>query len=243
MRPPPNVSGAGLASWHDGIACEVDFWTRWFETGGLDWPNDYARRLDPNAELDPLIESELSGVIGRPPRILDVGCGPITRLGYRSRAHRAIEIVACDPLAEVYADIRRRFSIVAPVETMPAYAEDLMSVFGASSFDLVNCQNALDHACDPVQGLLQMLRVVRVGGVVLLRHRRNEAEFECYSGFHQFNFDLERKSAFGWKKDFIVWNKAIRINASRAIPIKCDITHKIVGDRLHSRFVKRKEFG
>ena len=45
-----------------------------------------------------------------------------------------------------------------------------------------------------------MMRVLKVGGNLVLRHNRNEAEAEKYSGFHQFNFDQR-------DKEFVIWNQ------------------------------------
>jgi hypothetical protein len=34
------VNGQQFFSWSAGINSERDFWTRWFETKGDDWPDD-----------------------------------------------------------------------------------------------------------------------------------------------------------------------------------------------------------
>lgn len=67
-------------------------------------------------------------------------------------------------------------------------AERLADAFGENSFDLVYARNCLDHGYDPMLAIQQMLKVVRVGGVVLFEHGVNEGERQGYQGLHQWNF-------------------------------------------------------
>jgi SAM-dependent methyltransferase len=190
-----------IAEWSAGIDYEAGFWNQWVKTCGGRWPEDFSARREPGRPLDPGLESLLpSGEISR---VLDVGAGPMTVLGTRS-AERCIDLVAADPLALLYDHILTAHGIIPPIPTIFATAEDLSAFFGPSCFDLVHCRNALDHSFDPVRGIEEMLRVVKQGGHVVLRHLLNEAEFEArgdhYSGFHQFNFN-EREGRF------YIWNK------------------------------------
>jgi hypothetical protein len=48
-----------------------------------------------------------------------------------------------------------------------------------------------------------MVRLVRPGGYVLLRHVRREGEHMNYSGFHQWNLDVEDGR-------LLLWNRATK---------------------------------
>src|SRR5205823_14175422 len=78
------VRGRKIVWQAKGVDPELSFWRRWLESKGMHWPDDYRRRLDPNALLD---ELPLSCYIGQLPddsvSILDVGAGPLTYLGKR----------------------------------------------------------------------------------------------------------------------------------------------------------------
>src|SRR4030088_1771961 len=81
-----------------GLWVERFFWWRWIGTRGLTWPQEFERRLDPRCPLLPHIAAYLRDVAGEPVRILDVGAGPVTSLGYRLEG-RTLEITAGDGLA------------------------------------------------------------------------------------------------------------------------------------------------
>ena len=78
------------------------------------------------------------------------------------------------------------------------------------TFDIAHAVNSLDHSADPLIIVENMLQVVRVGGVVLLRHHHNEGEHERYEGLHQWNFDCEEGK-------LILWNNADRADVSAAL--------------------------
>lgn len=171
-----------LASWKQGIQYEVDFWTRWFETKGLEWPQDYERRLAP-LPLAPWLEALLPADRDVT-EMLDVGAGPLTRIATFSPT-REIRVTATDPLAGHYDAVIDASGIEPQVRTQLAFAEDLSARFERNRFALVTCTNALDHAIEPVWGILEMMMVLERHGSIVLVHHQNEAEFENYSGFHQ----------------------------------------------------------
>lgn len=196
--------------WKSGIDYELQFWERWFLTRGREWPEDYTNRLNPNAPIEPWVAAELEKMRLNEAEILDVGAGPITNIGY-THPRIKIHVTACDPLAFQYGEIRRRFSIIPPVETIFATAESLTKYFSVDHFDLVHCRNALDHSLNPVKGILEMAKVVKPGGRIMLRNMRNEAENENYEGFHQFNFDVV-------DGHFIIWNRHERVDVETVLP-------------------------
>jgi SAM-dependent methyltransferase len=94
-------------------------------------------------------------------RALDLGCGPgalteelVARLGSEC-------VSAIDPSPSFVAAIRERFPAV---DVHAGAAEQLP--FADDSFDLALAQLVVHFMADPVQGLAEMARVTRPGGVV-----------------------------------------------------------------------------
>jgi SAM-dependent methyltransferase len=185
--------------WSSGIADEVAFWQHWLDTGGGQWPQDYANRMDPAFPLQPSIARWLDSAAARV-RILDVGAGPVTYVGSHWEGHE-VELVAVDALASRYDQLR--FPKAPPVRTLQCDTERLTDMFAPGEFDFTNARNTLDHSYDPVECIRQMLRVTRPGGHVGLWHFTNEAERENYVGLHQWNFAVEGD-------DMSIWNRAER---------------------------------
>lgn len=211
-----------IAAWQKGIESELSFWNRWFDTKGLDWPSDFLDRAKADREMAPWMLQGLD--LSQIPRVLDVGAGPMTKLGTRHNGG-TIDLTASDPLAPVYAELAEKYGVRRPVPTVQAFAEDLSCYFDIESFDLVFCSNALDHSFDPVRGLEEMYKVARPKGRILLVHRANEAEFEKYEGFHQWNLDKEGDR-------FIIWNKEVRTDVNTQFCDRADIVVEKVGDGL-----------
>jgi SAM-dependent methyltransferase len=189
-------SGAGWAAHLDD---EVRFWDDYLRTRGLQWPDEYAERVDPEAMLrEQQILTRLpdSGTV----RILDVGAGPLTVLGKRAPGVR-LELVPVDPLAAEYDRLLERHGVMPPVRTRYCEGERLTDVFPRGSFDLAYARNALDHARDPKRVILRMLQVVRSGGWLILRHRPNEAETAGYQDLHTWNFDEIGGEFWIWSRD------------------------------------------
>ena len=99
--------------------------------------------------------------VGSGQRVLDVGCGPgalttelVERLG-------ASNVAAVDPSESFVAAARERHPGVdvqeAPAETLP---------FADGMFDTALAQLVVHFMADPIQGLTEMGRVTRAGGVV-----------------------------------------------------------------------------
>ena len=181
------------------LSDEVGFWRDWFATGGLEWPDDYARRTDFTAEVeDPVLRDVIGGLTRRRVEILDVGAGPITTVGYRL-ADKDIVITAVDPLADDYNRVLREAGIDPPIRAECVAGEDLFERFGPDSFDIAFSRNALDHAIDPVPIIENMLQVLRPGGCAVLRHVPNEAVTEDYHQLHQWNFDERAGRCIVWR--------------------------------------------
>jgi SAM-dependent methyltransferase len=237
-----NVKPSNIFSqWSKGIDSEREFWSSWFETKGLAWPDDYAERIKPKRDLSPWLQKLLRETAGNVAsnerasfRIIDVGSGPISKIGwYMSDAD--LEIIAADPLAFIYAELCEQHGVKPVPQTEFAPAEDLSSFYAPSSFDLVHCCNALDHSFEPMRGIIEMLRVVKVGHVVFLAHNRNEAENEKYEGFHQHNFEVIDGR-------FVIWNKTERLVVEEHLPIEFEIENTMRNHFVTNKITKRSEF-
>jgi ubiquinone/menaquinone biosynthesis C-methylase UbiE len=192
--------------WSRHISDELRFWDSWLRD--RPWPDQFEFRTDPRAELQPELATLLPR--GAPAcKLLDVGAGPLSALGKRLDG-TALEISATDALAEHFDRLLEKNQVIPPVRTVQCNAERLTSRFSAGSFDLVFCQNALDHAYDPVAAIDEMVRVLKPAGSVFLRHFENEGYREAYSGLHQWNFTVDGG-------DFVIWNPRARINLSQRL--------------------------
>ena len=220
--------------WASGISFELSFWTHWAQTRGGAWREEFEQRMNPAMPVVPWLaewatKAELTHL-----RMLDVGAGPVSSVGYVPPPGMTMELVATDPLADAYTRIFDSLGLIRPVPTIFAPAEELSAHLPANSFDIVHCRNALDHSFDPIRGLTEMLRLVRMGGVVMLFHNPNEAEAEGYSGFHQYNFDVEAES-------FIIWRGGTRWDVQQELPIRTRMRARKRG-HISVMIEKRKDF-
>lgn len=204
-----NTLAAQWNEWTTGIQYELAFWSRWIATKGGSYAQDFANRTNPAQPVDEFLEQVIGRTRQSVVQLLDVGAGPLCCLGKVSR-QSDLRITAIDPLADFYDQMLAANGLAPPVRTGFGTGEDLILQFQPESFDIVHCQNALDHSLDPVRSVLQMLVVCRIGGFVMLRHAHNEAENERYQGFHKWNLTNEGEAV-------LVWNRTARLNLSELI--------------------------
>jgi SAM-dependent methyltransferase len=125
-----------------------------------DWPGE-DRRRPRRSSATWVVRSALTGWLqpeaaanaarlGRPYRVLDVGCGPKPYLPFF--APHATEYVGVDLPGNPIADLE------GGVEALPV---------ADASFDLVLCTQVLEHCDDPAAAVRELRRVVAPGGVVL----------------------------------------------------------------------------
>jgi SAM-dependent methyltransferase len=103
--------------------------------------------------------ADLAGV-ARGQRVLDVGCGPGALT--RELLERGAEVSAVDPSPPFVAAVRERHP---GADVRQARAEDLP--FADGSFDAALAQLVVHFMDDPAQGIAEMARVTRDGGVVV----------------------------------------------------------------------------
>jgi len=218
--------------WRSRTSSEVDFWAGWLvgAPGTEQWASDREARLDPDTTIrDPLVRAELERNPAEEVSILDVGAGPVTRLGYRYPGKK-LTIVPVDPLADEYDRLLRDAKLDPPIRTVRVAGEALAEHFGSRRFDIAYATNSLDHSADPLTIISNMGAVVRAGGVVLLRHKRNEGDSARYGGLHQWNFDVVDDG-------LVVWNNAVQVNVGAALEGRAVTTAWISGGEVVARLV------
>jgi SAM-dependent methyltransferase len=218
------------AIWSSGLSKESEFWKQWLKLKsetyiGQDF-DDYEWRINPNSDLSgqPHIirRLELFAPAGTKVSILDVGTGPLTCIGKKWEG-REVQITAVDILADRYNKLLSQAGIIPLVLTQYAEAEKLLQTFSPNQFDLVYCQNALDHVYDPMGAINQMLGVVKPDHAVVLLHRLNEGENAKYYGLHQWNLCRE-------ENEFIIWNRDAHISVNKALTDIADVYFDEFGD-------------
>lgn len=115
--------------------------------------------------LSPLAR-RLPEVLPKGSRILEVGCGPGHATAWLSS--HDLDVVAVDQSRESLRRLRARC-------TVPAVAADVEALpFLDGAFDAVVADGVVHHASSPRRALLEILRVLRPGGVLFLRIYRAE---------------------------------------------------------------------
>jgi SAM-dependent methyltransferase len=202
---------------------EVQFWRRWLSTKGMYWPDDYRARFDPDLPIGGHLASYVDRVDAEFVRILDVGSGPLTKLG-KKHPSRRLEITATDLMAPDYDRLLAELGVVPPVRTVYADAERLAEQFGRDAFDIVHGQNCIDHMADPQRAIDQMVAVTRPGGYVVLYHAENEGQREHYNQLHQWDLTCEDGS-------FIIRDRKGRtVNVTHRLAALCDVECKRVDE-------------
>lgn len=196
-------------SWELESEEEINFWGHWLWTRGGEWPEEFQRRCDPTALLQPSIVAALNHAPGATVHILDVGAGPLTYLG-KQWDGRTLQITAVDPLAAAYDELLKRHRVQPLVRTQKGYAERLTELFPLDSFDLVHARNCIDHSYDPVLAIRQMVAVTKPGGLVYMHHAVNEAEQQQNQGFHQWNL-------YDANGELFVGNEQQTVNVTQAL--------------------------
>jgi len=202
---------------------EVEFWRNWLSTKGMYWPDDFRARLDPDRPLGGHLAPYVDRVDAADVRILDVGSGPLTKLG-KTHPSKRLEITATDLLADDYDRLLAELGVVPPVRTIYADAERLVERFGDGAFDIVHAQNCIDHTADPHRAIEQMVAVTKPGGWVVLYHAENEGQREQYNQLHQWNFTCEQGA-------FVIRDRLGRaVNVTQRLAALCDVECSRVGE-------------
>jgi SAM-dependent methyltransferase len=194
--------------WERALGTEVGFWRTYLGDLASEDRTNY-RRTDYAWTEEPIYARVAPRLPEGRVEIVDVGAGPTTAVP-KLHPGRDIHITAFDPLADDYNTRLDELGIEPLVRTQRSSGEDLLSHVEEGSFDVAHASNCLDHAYDPALAIRNMVMAVKPGGLVLLRHERNEGINEHYLGLHQWNFDVDGDA-------FIVWRPGTRRNLSKEL--------------------------
>lgn len=194
--------------WIDGVSYEAAFWQGYLSNKKNLRHICEKVKTDRNIRLTGLEPGDLCFDKDKADdfTILDVGCGMVYANGCCIDG-TAADMRYVDPLAGIYNEISDKMNADLPAVEF-GMIEYLSSFYPEQNASLIIVQNALDHCFDPVKGVMECMKTLRKGGVLYLFHRKNEAEFENYRGFHQHNIDIRSGSLVIWNK-----NKETDINS------------------------------
>lgn len=193
-----------MKNWIKGIPYEEAFWRSLFRnkkarTGLMNW-SKYGKDICLPGFDAPAFLKECESRESNP-IVLDVGCGMSYCTGNMVDG-KQINLHYIDPLASFYNKILDDYKVDLPKVEF-GMIEYLSSFYPKSDVSLIMVQNALDHSSNPVKGIKECVRSLKIGGVLYLKHYINEAEYENYRGFHQYNVDEQDGK-------LILWNRAER---------------------------------
>ena len=120
------------AEWEQGVWHETWFWQTWVDSQGSQWPEEYAKRIDPTLPLQGGLRECLDARQAEFD-ILDVGAGPLTWVGKVWEGH-LVRITAVDPLATRYSEMLEKAHVTPLVRTQPGEVEALADIFAPGSF-------------------------------------------------------------------------------------------------------------
>jgi len=164
-----------------------------------------SQRLDPEAPLLPHVAKLVDRLEADPIRILDVGAGLVTCIGYKHPT-KTIIITPVDRFGHLFARILADRGITPPIRTQAAFAEELLHHFDGGAFDMAVAINSLDHMFSPIRAIRQTLGVIRTGGFFLIDCYLNEGQGNRYRDMHQWNLEIDPD------KRLWLWSPLVRID-------------------------------
>jgi SAM-dependent methyltransferase len=126
-------------------------------------------------------------------RVLDIGCGPISRLRWGALTGE-LEIVGVDPLNDLYDAILARhgfhgLSEIRPERTINAFAESVD--LGGEKFPLVYSWNAMDNTQDILKAMQTIAKALDTQGIALFTVNSKNGMRNEYSGLHKYDIWYE----------------------------------------------------
>jgi ubiquinone/menaquinone biosynthesis C-methylase UbiE len=135
------------------------------------WSESYDRSILQRLLFGPSHRAILARVRARfgdePVRILDVGCGTGVFASVIHRERPEATVVGVDLTAGMLERGRERWHRLAG-HASPVQGDSERLPFASGAFDVVTCSNSFHHYPDQAQAIVEMHRVLRPGGVLLL---------------------------------------------------------------------------
>lgn len=142
--------------------------------------------------------------------LLDIGCGGIVK--YTNSINGVeIDYQPVDALKYMYEYAHDKYDYQPPVPIRFAFGEYLASFFDNNSADIIIAENSLDHSINPLRCILEAYSVLKIGGLLSLRHYAVEGLLGYGKELHQWDFFLD------YDNDFIIASKDNKINVSRLL--------------------------
>lgn len=199
--------------WLENIMSEVEYWVRENAASKGKYHEIYINRL---RKRNTAFHCErLNKKLHANSIVIDAGCGICSQYG-NVIDDGELQLIPIDPLAYFYNTINKK-SIQTEDLVQFGLFEFLSSFVGKNYADVILIDNALDHCIDPFKSVIESLAVLKVGGILSMKHRRCEAVYEGYTGLHKWNIDINDAN------EFIIWNEQNRKNVSRELRDIADV--------------------
>jgi len=157
--------------------------------------------------------------------VLDVGCGTGQLLRRMAGRYPDAELVGVDPSPGMTRQAQAATGSDRHIEFLSAYAEKLP--FADAHFDLVMTTVSFHHWADQQQGLHEVRRVIRDGGLFVLvdalgpswfhwlvAHRRNEGRFHSPDGLDEM---LATERLRTVRRVSVPWRWQVKVTLARAV--------------------------
>lgn len=193
--------------WLENIMSEVQYWVRENASSKGKYHEAYMDRL--RRRNTAFYCERLNKKLNAGDIVIDAGCGICSQYGNMVEDGE-LQLISIDPLAYFYNTINKKSAQSEELVQFGLF--EFLSLFvGRNYADVILIDNALDHCIDPFKSVLESLAVLKVGGVLSMKHRRCEAVYEGYTGLHKWNIDVE-----GYD-EFVIWNEKNMKNVSRIL--------------------------
>lgn len=126
-------------------------------------------------------------------RGLDVGCGPLLRIGDELPDGRRVHWQGVDPLALEYNELRARAGLPSRGLMLPIDGARLTDAWPSRMFDVVVASNSLDHSEEPLAVLQQMAEVTRADGLIVISGFVNEGTHAGGVGLHRWDMGIDER--------------------------------------------------
>jgi SAM-dependent methyltransferase len=199
---------------------ELLFWERQIVGGGYDAAG-MALRLNPATQRH-IMPKDVFPHLERYCRpgatVLDVGSGPVSLLswGHNSGMY---ELTATDLLANEYRKLIELYGYgrcIQGINYVNCAGEELAAKLSGKSFDVVFCENALDHMKSPQSAFAQMSSLVKPGGALIIAGWTREATKNGGDGLHEHDL---------WLHNSRLWRAGLRgedkIDLTAGLPLRC----------------------